>query len=140
MTARKPETSAPRRTILIMDDDSRIRSLMKRILEAAGYLVLEADGSATAASMSSTHQGRIDLLIADLIMPRTDGFMTSARLLRARPEMRLLLVSGYAETSLSVRQNLDKLKDTPFLAKPHTPAELLAKVSEVLARPHSRSR
>ena len=137
MTDRMRETPAPRRTILIMDDEPQIRLLMKRTLEGAGYLVLEADSSATAASLSPKHQGRIDLLIADLIMPRTDGFMTSARLLRARPEMKLLLVSGYAETSPSVRENLDELKDTPFLAKPHTAAELLAKVSEVLARPHS---
>ena len=139
MTDRRLETPASRRTILIMDDEPQIRSLMKRTLEGAGYVVLEADSSATAASLSSKHQGRIDLLIADLIMPRTDGFMTSARLLRARPEMKVLFVSGYAETSPSVRENLEELKDTPFLAKPHTAAELLAKVSEVLARPHSRS-
>jgi two-component system, cell cycle sensor histidine kinase and response regulator CckA len=140
MTDRKLETPTPRRTILIVDDEPQIRLLMKRTLERAGYLVLEADSSATAASLSSKHQGRIDLLIADLIMPRTDGFLTSATLLRARPEMKLLFVSGYAETSASVRENLEELKDTPFLAKPHTPAELLAKVSEVLARPQSRSR
>jgi CheY-like chemotaxis protein len=140
MTDRKLETPTPRRTILIVDDEPQIRLLMKRTLERAGYLVLEADSSATAASLSSKHQGRIDLLIADLIMPRTDGFLTSARLLRARPEMKLLFVSGYAETSASVRENLEELKDTPFLAKPHTPAELLAKVSDVLARPQSRSR
>ena len=138
MAGRMLETAVPRRTILIMDDEPQIRTLMKRILEGAGYLVLAADGSATAASLSSKHQGGIDLLIADLVMPRTDGFKTSARLLRARPEMKLLFVSGYAETSPSVRKNLDELKDTPFLAKPHTAAELLAKVSEVLARPHSR--
>jgi two-component system, cell cycle sensor histidine kinase and response regulator CckA len=139
MTDHMRETPAPRCTILIMDDEPQIRSLLKRTLEGAGYLVLEADGSATAASLSSKHPGRIDLLIADLVMPRTDGFMTSARLVRARPEMKLLFVSGYAETSPSVRENLDELKHTPFLAKPYTAAELLAKVSEVLARPHSRS-
>jgi two-component system cell cycle sensor histidine kinase/response regulator CckA len=131
---------APERTILIMDDEPQIRRLMKRTLEGVGYLVLEADSSATAASVSSKHPGRIDLLIADLIMPRTDGFVASARLLRARPEMKLLFVSGYAEISPSVRENLGELKDTPFLAKPHTASELLEKVLQVLARPHSSSR
>lgn len=134
------KTPAPRPTILIVDDEPQIRLLMKRNLERAGYLVLEADSSATAVTVSSKHQGRIDLLIADVVMPRTDGFMTSVRLLRARPEMRLLFVSGYAELSPSVRENLDDLKDTPFLAKPYTAAELLEKVSEVLARPHPSSR
>ncbi len=134
------KTPAPRTTILIVDDEPQIRLLMKRALERAGYLVLEADSSATAVTVSSKHPGRIDLLITDLIMPRTDGFVTSARLLRARPEMRLLFVSGYAETSPSVRANLGELKDTPFLAKPHTAAQLLEKVSEVLAHPHSSPR
>lgn len=130
----------PERTILILDDEQQIRWLMRRTLEQAGYRVLEADSSATAVSVSSKHQGRIDLLIADLIMPRTDGFMASARLMRTRPEMKLLFVSGYSEISRSVRENLDELTDTPFLAKPHTPSELLEKVSEVLAGPHSSSR
>ena len=79
---------------------------MKRTLESVGYLVLEADSGETAANVCSKHQGRIDLLIADLIMPRIDGFVASARLLRARPEMKLLFVSGYAEISPSVRENL----------------------------------
>src|SRR5258705_2064744 len=95
-------SKAPERTILIMDDEPQIRRLMKRTLEEVGYLVLEADSSASAVSVSSKHQGRIDLLIADLIMPRTDGFMASARLLRTRPEMKLLFVSEYAEISPSV--------------------------------------
>ena len=140
MMDRMSKVPAPGRTILIIDDEPQIRWLMKRTLEEAGYLVLEADSSATAASVSSRHQGRIDLCIADLIMPRTDGFMASARLLRTRPEMKLLFVSGYAEISWSVRANLEELKDTPFLAKPHTASELLEKVSAVLARPHSSSR
>jgi len=127
------KASAPARTILIMDDDPQLRRLMKRTLEGMGYLVLEADSGETAESVSSKHQGRIDLLIADLIMPRIDGFVASARLLRTRPEMKLLFVSGYAEISPSVRESLGELKDTPFLAKPYTNSELLEKVSEILA-------
>ena len=134
MTDRMPKAPAHGCTILIVDDESQIRYLMKRTLEGAGYVVLEADSGASAASVASKHQGRIDLLIADLIMPRTDGFMASARLLRARPDMKLLFVSGYAGLSASVRENLEELKDTPFLAKPHTASELIEKVSEVLAR------
>ena len=78
------KTPSPERTILIMDDEPQVRRLMKRTLEGVGYLVLEADSSAPAASVSSQHHGRIGLLIAHIIMPLPDGYPATARLSRAR--------------------------------------------------------
>ena len=105
-----------------------------RALKSDGYAVLEADGAEVALRVSQTHKGPIDLLITDLVMPRLDGFMLSKRLKKLRPEMKQLWISGYTERSLAVQQDV-QASNTPFLAKPFTPSDLLRKVRDVLGRP-----
>ena len=121
-------------TILLVDDELAIRQMTIRALKSDGYAVLEADGAEVALRVSQTHKGPIDLLITDLVMPRVDGFMLSKRLKKLRPEMKQLYISGYTERSLAVQQDV-QASNTPFLAKPFTPSDLLRKVRDVLGRP-----
>ena len=127
-------TRAIKATILMVDDEEAILKLMTRSLERAGYHVLGAASASNALKIASRHKAPIDLLVTDLVMPRMDGFMMSTRLARARPKMKQLWTSGYADVSPSVRRDIQE-GHVPFLAKPYTPDELLARVRDLLARP-----
>ncbi len=122
-------------TILLVDDEQAVRRITKDTLESDGYTVLEAESAEMAMQHSLTHKGPIALLITDLVMPRVDGFILSTRLKKQRPEMKQLWISGYADRSPAVQHDL-QASDTPFLAKPYTPSELVRKVHDVLERPH----
>lgn len=119
------------RTILLVDDEPAVRRVTKRALESDGYAVIEAGGGEEALRLALAHTEPINLLIADLVMPRVDGFTLSRRLAKQRPEMKQLWISGYAERSPAVHQDLQS-SDTPFLTKPYTLRELIRKVHGVL--------
>ena len=117
-------------TILVVDDIASNRTLVKEILKINDYHVLEAKDSDEAKQVSETHQGPIQLLIADLVMPRTNG-MELARFLRPkRPEMKVLYISGYnADVNVQI-EVWDAEAD--FLPKPFSPNGLLQKVCVLL--------
>lgn len=117
-------------TILVVDDIASNRTLVKEILKINDYNVLEAKDSDDAKSVSENHPGPIHLLIADLVMPRTNG-MELARFLRPkRPEMKVLYISGYnADVNVQI-EVWDAEAD--FLPKPFSPNGLLQKVCDLL--------
>lgn len=117
-------------TILVVDDIASNRTLVKEILKINDYNVLEAKDSDDAKSVSENHHGPIHLLIADLVMPRTNG-MELARFLRPkRPEMKVLYISGYnADVNVQI-EVWDAEAD--FLPKPFSPNGLLQKVCDLL--------
>jgi len=117
-------------TILVVDDIASNRTLVKEILKINDYHVLEAKDSDEAKLVSESHQGPIQLLIADLVMPRTNG-MELARFLRPkRPEMKVLYISGYnADVNVQI-EVWDAEAD--FLPKPFSPNGLLQKVCDLL--------
>lgn len=117
-------------TILVVDDIASNRTLVKEILKINDYHVLEAKDSDDAKSVSENHRGPINLLIADLVMPRTNG-MELARYLRPkRPEMKVLYISGYnADVNVQI-EVWDAEAD--FLPKPFSPNGLLQKVCDLL--------
>lgn len=117
-------------TILVVDDIASNRTLVKEILKINDYIVLEAKDSDEAKQVSESHQGPIQLLIADLVMPRTNG-MELARFLRPkRPEMKVLYISGYnADVNVQI-EVWDAEAD--FLPKPFSPNGLLQKVCDLL--------
>jgi len=117
-------------TILVVDDIASNRTLVKEILKINDYHVLEAKDSDEAKSVAEAHQGPINLLIADLVMPRVNG-MELARILRPkRPEMKVLYISGYnADVNVQI-EVWDAEAD--FLPKPFSPNGLLQKVCDLL--------
>ncbi len=127
-----PGTS-PRRggeTILLVEDDEQVRLVAKGILARNGYTVLEARGGAEALLISESHPGRIHLLLTDVVMPLMNGPDVARRLRPARPEMKVLFMSGYTDDSI-VRHGVVE-GDTAFVQKPLTPNLLTRKVRETL--------
>jgi two-component system cell cycle sensor histidine kinase/response regulator CckA len=117
-------------TVLVVEDDHAIRALVERSLAKAGYRVLTAASAAEAEQVASAHDGGIALLFTDVVMPGGNGPELAQRLQRARPGIRVLFTSGYAN---------DKVFDasgTPegaqFLAKPYSFSGLARKVREAL--------
>ena len=106
-----------------------------RILSEEGYRVLEADGADEALDVLGQARGRIDLLIVDVVMPECDGVNLATLVLEEWPDQRILYMSAHPAEVL-VRHGLESL-DVPFLAKPYTRDEVLAKVRQALERRRS---
>src|SRR5205085_2780259 len=85
-----------RETILLVEDEAALRRLARRALEGLGYAVLEARDAAQALSIVKAHDGTIDLLLTDVVMPGTNGAML-ADLVRAIRPMKVLFMSGYTD-------------------------------------------
>ncbi|MCU1272063.1 MAG: hypothetical protein JWN74_3357 [Acidobacteriaceae bacterium] len=130
--SKKPMTvETPRHgtgTILLAEDEPLLRELGETILKQAGYKVLTAGSSDSLRTLIAEHPGEVDLLLTDVVMPNMSG-PELVRIGRKRwPKIRVLFMSGYADDEL---QDLDP--DAGFIQKPFTPAELTAKIAEVLA-------
>jgi len=115
-------------------DDVRVaRRLAARILSEEGYRVLEADSAEEALEVMGQARGRVDLILLDVVMPRGDGVMLGNAIRGEWPGQRLLYMSAHPAEVLA-RHGLKDL-DVPFLAKPFTRDELVAKVTAVLRHP-----
>ena len=121
------------RTVLLVEDESSVRSLATRALETSGYTVLAAADAAEALEHERRCRGTIDLLLSDVVMPGLSGPELAERLLERRPEMRVLFVSGYPSESPGARSVLPP--GTSFLQKPFTAGLLVRTVAELLERP-----
>ncbi|MDX5367935.1 MAG: response regulator [Alphaproteobacteria bacterium] len=119
-----------RGTILLVEDETAVRSFAVRALTTRGYHVLEADGGEAALDIVREHPGRIDLLISDVVMPTMDGPTLVAAARKARPDMRIIFISGYAEDAF--RKSLKKDENFTFLPKPFSLKQLAATVKDVL--------
>ncbi|MBK8247953.1 MAG: response regulator [Gemmatimonadetes bacterium] len=120
-------------TILVVEDDDRVRALASRVLTLGGYTVLEASDPEAALALS-VEQREIHLLLADLVMPVMRGSELFQRLRQRRGQLRVLYISGY-------RSSADRpdVEDAAFLPKPFTPDMLAAAVRAVLDAPSTRS-
>jgi two-component system, cell cycle sensor histidine kinase and response regulator CckA len=116
-------------TVLVVEDEEPVRSLIRRSLEGAGYEVLEAASADEALRVSQARAGTIDLMITDVIMPGRSGRELAKALESARPGMRVLYISGYTDTII---QHGVLEEGIAFLAKPFTPRSLVRKVRAVL--------
>ena len=116
------------KTILLVDDEKSVRSIVTKILQRANYRVLEAESGEAALKISDSHPEKIDLLISDMYMPGLRGPEVAKALAPRRPGLRILFMSGYADP--------DSRSGVPlganFLNKPFSGKELAAKVEEVL--------
>jgi CheY-like chemotaxis protein len=118
-------------TILLVEDEEQVRTLVRTILQNFGYQVIEAQTGGDALLVSETHPGAIDLLLTDVIMPHISGPQLARRL--GRLVRKVLYMSGYTEDSI-VRQGLLDAS-VALLPKPITPEALVRKVREVLDSP-----
>src|SRR5881394_359570 len=117
-------------TILLVEDQSDVLRVMRRGLEGLGYTVLAAKGGPEALSLAARHEGEIDLLVTDVVMPGMNGHDLALGLAATRPEMKVLYVSGYPDQSI-VHQGL-LAPGLAFLQKPFAPDALARKIREVL--------
>jgi PAS domain S-box-containing protein len=117
-------------TILLVEDDPHVRSAVQRILARRGYRVLTASNGAEALDLAARHQGALDLVLSDVVMPGTSGVELLARLRERFGEVRTLLMSGYTEHS--VMQRADCPGNAQVLQKPFSPQTLALRVRKVL--------
>ena len=117
-------------TVLVVEDDPAVRLLAGVALRRSGYEVLEAGNPLEAVRIASDYLLPIQLLLSDVIMPESEGAPLVERLRQARPELRLLYMSGYTDDAIVHHGVLEE--GIPFLQKPFTPQGLSQKVREVL--------
>jgi PleD family two-component response regulator len=140
-----PQSLPP--TILVVDDEPTVTKLCKTILQQAGFLVLDADDSSVALKICAQHEGPIDLLLTDLILPppgfqlasssnqfpHVHGHELAVRALSMRKDLRVILMSGNIDQDLAgygLRRG-----GTPFLPKPLEAQSLVALVRQTLQAP-----
>jgi DNA-binding response OmpR family regulator len=119
-------------TVLVVEDESSVQGVIEKVLSGNGFRVLLACDGSEALRVSGEHEGPIDLLITDLVMPGMGGREVASRLETARPGLRVLFMSGYTENAISHHGVLDAGLD--FIQKPFRSDALLRKVREVLDR------
>jgi two-component system cell cycle sensor histidine kinase/response regulator CckA len=117
-------------TILVVEDDDSVRTLIRSVLKRAGYEVLEARNGGEALVLCESHVSAIDLVLTDVVMPQMSGRELANRLTATRPEIRLLFMSGYTDAAIVEQGTIDPR--TPFLQKPFTPVVLGRKVRQIL--------
>jgi signal transduction histidine kinase/ActR/RegA family two-component response regulator len=130
-------TLAGGETVLLVEDDDQLRAVAVGILSRHGYRVLAAANAGEALLLWEKHEGAIALLLSDVVMPHLSGPELAQRLLRLRPELRVLFMSGYTPEAIMHHAVLDR--GAEFLPKPITPQALLTRVRQVLDRRLSSS-
>jgi CheY-like chemotaxis protein len=127
---RRREPAERRATVLVVDDEPAVLQLMANVLGARGHTVIEAPTAAAALLAVDRHEGEIDLLVTDVVMPGMTGPELAAEVRARRPRLRVLMVSGYSEGAIE----LDDPERDDFLEKPFSPDDLVAHVESLLTR------
>jgi CheY-like chemotaxis protein len=122
-------------TVLLVEDEPVVRSLMREILQRNGYTVLDAGDGPQAIKLCKARGEEIDLLLSDVVMPRMSGAELARRVASELPDTKVLFVSAYGEETLRLQGYSPPEGETHFLSKPFTPDELLDKIREVLDAP-----
>jgi PAS domain S-box-containing protein len=137
-TTTKPEpVLCGNETLLLVEDEGRLRDLLAHVLRDQGYKVLAAENGPAALQLI-TGQKRIDLLLTDVVMPAMRGQVLAARLLKRFPDMLVVYMSGYTDNALVHSGSLSP--GTTFLQKPFTPDLVLRRIREVLDEAAERRR
>ena len=117
-------------TILLAEDNDLALSVAARSLEAFGYKVLKAETPGAAVEIAKSYDGRIDLLLTDVIMPKMNGRQLAREVKVSRPGIRILFTSGYARDVIVHQGVLEE--GIELLEKPFTPERLAQRVRSVL--------
>jgi two-component system, cell cycle sensor histidine kinase and response regulator CckA len=119
--------------ILLVEDEAGVRQLVREMLRALGYTILEAASGEEAMRLFAENMDRIDLLLTDVIMPRMSGRQLTQHLRSARPQQKVLYMSGYPDDVLA--EHRAPGESVFLLQKPFEPDALARKVREVLDAP-----
>jgi CheY-like chemotaxis protein len=121
-----PSRQAPA-SILLVEDNDNLRNLLQRTLEGVGFSVLSASDGAEALHLCQQHGSAINLMVSDIVMPRLDGLQLAKQIRAARPEMKFLFITGFADEFPELREVGGDVLEKPFL-----PSELIGKVETTL--------
>jgi len=121
---------------LLVEDEDSVRRLARKVLETAGYLVLEAPHGGEALQLAMNYRGPIHALVSDVVMPGLSGQELSTRLQMNRPGLKVLFISGYAQEAIASHGILGP--GAAFLEKPFTPVALTQKVRDLLGAAASK--
>jgi CheY-like chemotaxis protein len=117
-------------TILVVEDEAGVRNSVARILSSAGYTVITAVNGADAMCLLETHNGDIELVLTDVIMPKMNGAELAKEMARVWPGTQVLFMSGYSGDAIVHKGILEP--GTEFIGKPFKAADLTRKVRQVL--------
>ncbi len=118
-------------TVLVVDDERMVRASIRHVLGKHGYEVLEADSGAAALEILREREGRVDLVVTDVMMPEMSGTQLIARMSAAEIRLPVIYISGYmVDTTI---QKIAGVPDQWMLAKPFAPAMLMSAVQGALA-------
>ncbi|MFN7132656.1 MAG: response regulator, partial [Myxococcales bacterium] len=120
-------------TVLLAEDELPVRVFIRRVLTANGYRVIECADGLDALRTASAHDGALDLLLTDVVMPRMQGKQLALELSGLRPGLRVVYMSGYTEHALV--ENGMVHAAVGYLQKPFSQETLLQKVREILDGP-----
>jgi DNA-binding NtrC family response regulator len=120
-------------TVLVIEDDPALRSIVAETLQGAGYTVVEAESPQQALTLAAKADLTIQLVISDVVLPGRKGPETATQVRNIQPGARVLLMSGYTDPLLDGNPLMEH--GMPFIGKPFTRDALLRKVREVLDRP-----
>ena len=120
----------PSATVLLAEDNDNLRNLLQRTLEGVGFSVFPAADGAEALRFCQQHDGTIELVVSDIVMPRTNGLELSERIRATRPETKFLFITGFGDQFPELRELIKH--GATILEKPFLPSELLRKVEDTL--------
>jgi two-component system cell cycle sensor histidine kinase/response regulator CckA len=126
--------SKPIQTILLVDDHERVLRALHNFFEKRGFNVLEARDGEEALLIAECYTGMIHVLVTDLVMARMNGRELARRLMRLRPNMQVIMMSGFPDVIIAQRGLTPQI---PILSKPFPPKRLLIAIEEGLANPRS---
>lgn len=122
-------TAATAPLILLVEDESIVREVTSQVLELAGYRVLQSSGAEEALRLAKEHQGRIGLLLTDVIMPGMNGAELAQLLQALQPDLITVFMSGYAENDAISNM---RRRSVIHIQKPFTVDVLLSRIAEAL--------
>ena len=124
------DSSLERRTILVVDDETMIRQMLRECLEEYGFNVLTATNGVEACALFMKESARIDLVVSDMLMPKMNGFYAYQVMCRVKPGLKAILVSGYPNCVDMVGDG--NINVPEFMSKPISPKELITKIHDML--------
>lgn len=123
-------------TVLLVEDDARVRKWVHGELEKIGFNLLEAADGADALVIAELHRGPIDVVVTDVVMPRVTGPELVKALRALRPDAAVLYISGYPEAF--IRANTSLPSDENYLQKPFKMRTLIAMITELLDKANGK--